>query len=241
MGYASKQLRTIAEFQYRGLSETALFSPDSCLRSAVQGRNPNATNPRKGKTLKSPPIGGFSNSRAEPTNEESRAGFLTGVCVARRLRIRKPGLRIILLSSAAGGEAEEWAHDNSVIFLRKDEGRNRLLQHLQQIGLSVARKTFRAFIVHGHDEQSLMQLKDYLQNTLQWQEPIILRDHPSAGKTIIEKFEEYASGIDCVFVLLTPDDVAITTGSNDGSGARGRMSSLRWASSAALSGGAPGA
>jgi predicted nucleotide-binding protein len=150
------------------------------------------------------------------TSEESRGGFLTGVCVARRLRTQNPKLRIVLLSSSVGGsEAEVWAHNNGVTFLGKDEGRNRLLRALQQLGLSAPDKTPRAFIVHGHDEQSLLHLKDYLQNTLKWQEPIILRDQPSAGKTIIEKFEEYASDVDCVFVLLTPDDVAITTGSND--------------------------
>lgn len=150
------------------------------------------------------------------SNEESRGGFLTGVCVARRLRNKKPTLRVVLLSSSVGGgEAEVWAHANGVTFLGKDEGRNRLLRALQQLGLSVPDKTPRAFIVHGRDEQNLLNLKDYLQNTLKWQEPIILRDQPGAGKTIIEKFEEHASDVDCVFVLLTPDDVAITAGSND--------------------------
>ena len=64
--YSLASVRTIREFQYSRLSETALLSAGSCLRSAVQGRNPRASNPRKGKSLKSPPIGGFSNSRAEP-------------------------------------------------------------------------------------------------------------------------------------------------------------------------------
>jgi predicted nucleotide-binding protein len=113
------------------------------------------------------------------------------------------------------GEAEAWARENNVILLGKDEGRNRLLRILEQIGVSTQDKTTRAFIVHGHDEESLMHLKDYLQNTLKWREPVILRDQPSAGKTIIEKFEEHASDVDCVFVLLTPDDTATTTGTND--------------------------
>ena len=52
-----------------------------------------------------------------------------------------------------------------------------------------------------------MELKDYLQNTLKWQEPLVLREQPSRGKTIIEKYEEQSARIDCVFVLLTPDDV----------------------------------
>jgi CheY-like chemotaxis protein len=151
------------------------------------------------------------------TNEESRGGFLTGVCVARRLRSRNPLLKIVLLSSSVGGgEAESWAKSNDVSFLGKNEGRNGLLRILGKIGLGVSNRAPRAFIVHGHDEVALMQLKDYLQNTLKWPEPIILRDQPNAGKTIIESFEEHASDVDGVFVLLTPDDTAVTTESNDG-------------------------
>jgi predicted nucleotide-binding protein len=50
---------------------------------------------------------------------------------------------------------------------------------------------------------------------LKWQEPIVLRDQASGGKTIIEKFEECAHRIDCVFVLLTPDDMGGLVGTND--------------------------
>jgi predicted nucleotide-binding protein len=64
----------------------------------------------------------------------------------------------------------------------------------------------RAFIVHGHDEITLGQLKDYIQNTLGWPNPVVLREQASNGKTIIEKFEEFVGSIDCVFVLMTPDD-----------------------------------
>ena len=40
------------------------------------------------------------------TAEESRGGFLTGVAVARRLLKKKPGLRVVMLSS--GSNAEAW-------------------------------------------------------------------------------------------------------------------------------------
>lgn len=72
----------------------------------------------------------------------------------------------------------------------------------------------RAFIVHGHDEKTKLALKNYLQNTLGFQEPIILHEQPSAGRTIIEKFEESTYDIDYVFILLTPDDVIVETDSN---------------------------
>jgi predicted nucleotide-binding protein len=63
------------------------------------------------------------------------------------------------------------------------------------------------FIVHGHDEIMVLELKNYLQNTLKLGEPTILMEKPSHSKTIIEKFEKYAKNIDLVFVLMTPDDL----------------------------------
>ncbi|HZF13877.1 MAG TPA: hypothetical protein VFE33_34220, partial [Thermoanaerobaculia bacterium] len=47
----------------------------------------------------------------------------------------------------------------------------------------------RCFIVHGHDHQSLYELKDYIQNTLELGAPTILRNMPGLGKTLIEQFE----------------------------------------------------
>lgn len=62
------------------------------------------------------------------------------------------------------------------------------------------------FIVHGHDEEALSALKDYLQNTLKLGEPVIIKEKPNSTITLIEKFETYAKDIDIVFVLMTPDD-----------------------------------
>jgi predicted nucleotide-binding protein len=64
----------------------------------------------------------------------------------------------------------------------------------------------KIFIVHGSDENTKYQLKNYIQNTLRLGEPIILHEQPSLGRTIIEKFEQVAQDVDLVFVLLTPDD-----------------------------------
>jgi predicted nucleotide-binding protein len=69
--------------------------------------------------------------------------------------------------------------------------------------------------VHGQDENTLLEVKTFIQKVLKWQKPIVLRDQPSRGKTIIEKFEEYAQRVDCVFVLLTPDDKPIKRSTND--------------------------
>lgn len=69
----------------------------------------------------------------------------------------------------------------------------------------------RTFIVHGHDQQSKLELKNYLQNTLQLPQPIILHEQPNHGRTILEKLETYANQATYAFVLLTPDDKAHTS------------------------------
>src|SRR5882724_2373537 len=139
--------------------------------------------------------------------EEARGGYLAGVALARRLRTKKSNLPIIFLSSeVAGGEARQWAKEHGVPYVVKHEDRARLLGALAYLGLVTEVARPRSFIVHGHDEALLAEVKDYLQNTLGWPEPIVLRELPNGGKTIIEKFEEQAGIVDWVFVLLSPDD-----------------------------------
>lgn len=139
--------------------------------------------------------------------EESRAGYLSGVALARRFRQKEPNFPIILFSSYFGSfEGESWARDNGILFFSKEDGPGALKYCLQKIGIINTVKP-RVFIVHGHDEHTLMELKDYIQNTLKWQKPIVLRDEPSSGRTIVEKFEDFASSVEYVFVLMTPDDI----------------------------------
>jgi CheY-like chemotaxis protein len=148
--------------------------------------------------------------------EESRGGFWTGISIAKRLVEKNSSLRIVLISSdTTNASARSWASERSIPFIFKGDGYGPVIQALNQLGLLGERLTPRAFIVHGHDSTALLELKNYIQNTLKWQEPIVLREQPSCGKTIIEKFEEYAHGVDCVFVLLTPDDKVVSSGSDD--------------------------
>jgi CheY-like chemotaxis protein len=138
--------------------------------------------------------------------EECRGGYMSGVALARRIRKLKPGIKLVLMSGDVWlTEAEEWANLQGIPLAKKYE-RSLVIAALRQSGILVGRPAPRAFIVHGHDEVALLQLKDYLQNVLKWQEPIILRQQPNCGKTIIEKFEDLSERIDCAFVLLTPDD-----------------------------------
>ena len=59
------------------------------------------------------------------------------------------------------------------------------------------------FLVHGHDEQALKQVKDYLKDLNLV--PIILKEQPKNGKTIIEKIEEF-NNVSYAVILYTPCD-----------------------------------
>jgi len=61
----------------------------------------------------------------------------------------------------------------------------------------------RIFLVHGHSEAVLHEVARFLEKLEQ--DVVILREQPNCGRTIIEKFEDYA-GVGFAIVLLTPDD-----------------------------------
>ena len=64
----------------------------------------------------------------------------------------------------------------------------------------------KVFIVHGHDDAALQAVARFLEKLKL--EAIVLREQPDQGRTIIEKFEDYASEVGFAVVLLTPDDLA---------------------------------
>jgi len=61
----------------------------------------------------------------------------------------------------------------------------------------------RIFLVHGHDELAVQETARFLERLEQ--DVIILREQPNRGRTLIEKFENYAD-VGFAVVLLTPDD-----------------------------------
>lgn len=148
--------------------------------------------------------------------EETRGGYLAGIAVARRLLSKNSTFPIIFISSeVSSGEARQWAKAQGHPFIHKYEDRSRLISALADLGLATKVERPRVFIVHGHDEVLLAEVKDYLQNTLKWPQPIVLRDQANQGKTIIEKFEEHAGLVDWVFVLVSPDDKAFDPKTDD--------------------------
>jgi predicted nucleotide-binding protein len=152
-----------------------------------------------------------NNSQVSGVSEaESRGGFASGIALYRKIRERGfKGPAVFLSSSGHHSDAAVWAKKQGIPFAAKEEGPSSTLAALRKAGIMPKSSGPKAFIVHGQDEATLGQLKDYLQNTLHWPEPIVLREQVSNGKTIIDKFEDFAGRIDCVFVLMTPDDSAV--------------------------------
>lgn len=149
------------------------------------------------------------------SNEDTRSGFFSGVALFRKLRKNDFTGPLILISAIAGGEGASWAASQGIPYVAKEDGPVQIVRALEQLGLNGTPPPPRAFIVHGHDEAVLAELKDFLQNTLRWQEPVVLREQPNCGKTIIEKFEDSVGRVDCVFVLLTPDDKGLNLSTDD--------------------------
>jgi predicted nucleotide-binding protein len=65
-------------------------------------------------------------------------------------------------------------------------------------------KSRRIFIVHGRDEQ-MKEAAARCLSSLAF-DPVILHEQPNSGRTIIEKFEDYAD-VGFAVVLLSPDDI----------------------------------
>lgn len=135
--------------------------------------------------------------------------IMRGQDLAYTLRKRSP--RTVLIGISDNVEALPRMPDSPFsAFLNKtplDRGRKSgpLIELLEDIVSANFERRPRCFIVHGHDEPILGALRTYLRDELALGEPIVLRDRPALGRTIIEAFEQEAN-VDVVFVLLTPDD-----------------------------------
>lgn len=79
----------------------------------------------------------------------------------------------------------------------------------------------KVFVVHGHDNEAKESTARFLEKL--GLQPIILHEQPSSGRTVIEKFENYASDIAFAVVLLTPDDVGTVATSPTNLKARARQ------------------
>jgi predicted nucleotide-binding protein len=137
---------------------------------------------------------------------DTSGGHKAGLVLAREIRKNCPSTKVIVQSAAGDADVERvLAQIEGAVFLCKSPNPARLLRAVQEI-LDPNAVRAKSFIVHGRDRKTALELKNYLQNWLGFDEPTILAEQPSRGATILEKFEAYASDADWVFVLLTPDD-----------------------------------
>jgi predicted nucleotide-binding protein len=72
-------------------------------------------------------------------------------------------------------------------------------------GESKKKPSRKVFVVHGNDHGSKETVARFLSQLDL--EPIILHEQPDQGRTIIEKFEDFAD-VACAIVILSPDDLA---------------------------------
>lgn len=150
---------------------------------------------------------------------------VAGMEVYREIRKCRTDLPIILYSGITDQSViEALSGDLNAEFISKWDGHSvRELVDRIQIKLGAPPPRPQSFIVHGQNETAKYQLKNYIQNTLNLPEPIILHEQPNIGRTIIEKFEDYALRSSLVFVLLTPDDIGALADKPDDLKRRGRQ------------------
>ncbi len=138
---------------------------------------------------------------------QTAGGYKTGIALAREFKRRVPEAKLIIHTGVIDRDLEAWfAGDTSITFLYKLPDSGPLLRKVKSILNPVVHRPL-AFIVHGRDEAAVLELKLFLQNRLGFAEPIVLSAMPSGGRTLMEKFEHYASQADIVFALVTPDDM----------------------------------
>ena len=143
-----------------------------------------------------------------------------GMEVLREIRTHHNKLPIIIYSATQDLDIKEAIKaDTYTTFISKWEtgSISELVTKINVVlGLDDASPLPISFIVHGHNDLIKLSLKNYLQNILKLPEPLILHEQPDQGRTIIEKFEDYAMQSSLVFILLTPDDLgALADESND--------------------------
>jgi predicted nucleotide-binding protein len=78
-----------------------------------------------------------------------------------------------------------------------------------EMGVSMTPASNKVFVVHGHAEDMKQAMARALVTL--GLDPIILHEKPNQGRTIIEKFEDYAD-VGFAVVLLSGDDMAYPSG-----------------------------
>ncbi len=91
-------------------------------------------------------------------------------------------------------------HPEEVLLVKQEE-----IGPISTVTTTEIPKTKTVFIIHGHDEMNLLRLKELLRE--KWHlEPLVLKNEPDTGRTLIEKFEQEAQRASFAVALLSADD-----------------------------------
>ena len=141
---------------------------------------------------------------------ESVGGTKSGVLLANELLNHIPDATFMALTNSDRADDQAWFEARGFEYhIKRDIDAKRFASHLRRRAM---REKPNVFIVHGHDHRALIELKHYLQDSLKFEEPVVLWESPSGGMTVIEKLEFYADEAELVFVLMTPDDFVDSAG-----------------------------
>ncbi len=138
---------------------------------------------------------------------ETCLGLRTGLFLAQEVsEIADSAIFIALSNSNDSMDAAWFENRENSYFIHKNH--TTPLEFANFIKQLVMKEIYKpkSFIIHGHDFKSVLELKNFLQNKLNFEEPIILSEVSSKGMTVIEKFEHYSKNVDFVFAIFTPDD-----------------------------------
>ncbi len=150
---------------------------------------------------------------------QAKFSFSTGNIFANYISTQYPRINIIAFTVMNDLDVIKKFENSGAYFICKIgyDSFNELFDVINFViqNKKLPKKKPEIFIVHGHNHLLKYELKNYLQNNLKLNEPKILDEQPSQGRTVIEKFEYYAESINLVFVLLTPDDLVKVSDSED--------------------------
>ncbi len=139
---------------------------------------------------------------------ETAGGYQTGILLSKDIRRFCPDIPIMALTQSEDRHVKQWFNaGENMCYCHKSVMPDHVAKKIKSL-CRVSGTSSSVFIVHGHDRELTLELKNFLQDSLSLPEPMVLAELPSRGLTIIEKFERYARKADVVFVLMSPDDMA---------------------------------
>ncbi len=132
--------------------------------------------------------------------------------------------RCLLLDSALNLKVSEQAPFMQALLEREEAPLVRdALEHIRQ-RRQRERFSRRVFIVHGRDDRLKCELARFLEHLELI--PVILREQPDRGQTILHKLQFEMQDVGFAFILLSPDDVGGLAGKGEEQRRRARQNVL---------------